>query len=275
MNSKNSLLLVDPDFDPANAAECVLLMRVTTDSFSYAIIDRNTRQLNAVYDYQQCDAPEAFSSRLKTDGYLAIPFKEVKASIFTESTIAIPDELYDASNLNDYAKFFAVEQSNNLYTQTVDDFGFKSIFTLSNKMDEALNSSLRNCRVFDQNAPVLAMAKHHAADSLLLDFTAGSFNAVYTRAGKLIFQKHFEVENSEEFNYYLLLIINQLKLRTAETAVFLTGIIHEDDAIYSCIAKYFKTINFTEAPAIDSDNRILDDMPAHYYSSLLALDLCG
>jgi len=275
MNSKNSLLLVDPEFDPANAADCVLLMKITTDSFSYAIIDRNTRQLNAVYDYQECgDTAEALSSRLKTDSYLAIPFQEIKASIYTESTISVPDELYETGNLNDYAKFFPVEQSNNLYTQKVDHFGFKSIFTLDKSMDETINSSLSNCRLFDQNAPLLALARHRSAEALGLDFTAGSFNAVYTKAGKLIFQKQFEIENSEEFNYYLLFIINQLKVNITDTAVFVSGIVHADDANYSCLAKYFKAIDFIDAPAIETDNKILDDMPAHYYSSLLALDLC-
>jgi len=275
MNSKNSILLVDPDFDPAAATDCILLIKITADSFSYAIIDSNTKQLQAVYDHQECqDVPAELLLRVKTDSYLTISFKEVKASVYTESAIAIPSELFSDQTLNDYAKFFPVAQSSNLYTQSDDSFGFKSIFTLSDVIDETINSLLSNCRIFDHSAPVLKMASGKTTSTFQLDFTAGSFNAVYTVGGKLIFQKYFETENAEEFNYYLLFIINQLKISAADTETFISGIIHQDDAYYTCIAKYFKTIHFHEAPALETNNKILDDMPAHYYSSLLALDLC-
>ncbi|RZK71865.1 MAG: DUF3822 family protein, partial [Pedobacter sp.] len=220
------------------------------------------------------DVPAELSQRLKTDSYLAISFKEVKASVYTESAIAIPSELFSDQTLNDYAKFFPVGQSNNLYTHSADGFGFKSIFTLSDMIDETISSSLSNCRVFDHSAPVLSMVSGKTANTLQLDFTAGSFNAVYTVEGKLIFQKYIETENAEEFNYYLLFIISQLKISTEVTEVYISGIIHQDDAYYNCIAKYFKTINFHEARALETNNKILDDMPAHYYSSLLAIDLC-
>jgi len=275
MNSKNSILLVDPDFDPAAATDCILLIKITADSFSYAVINSNTKQLQAVYDHQECrDVPAELSLRLKTDSYLAMSFKEVKASVYTESTIAVPSELFNDQTLNDYAKFFPVAQSNNLYTQSVDSFGFKSIFTLSDVMDKMIISSLSNCRIFDHSVPVLTMVSGKTASTLQLDFTAGSFNAVYTVEGKLIFQKYFETENAEEFNYYLLFIINQLKISAEVTEVSVSGIIDQDDAYYNCIAKYFKTIHFHEAPALETNNKILDDMPAHYYSSLLAIDLC-
>ena len=275
MNSKNSILLVDPDFDPANAANCILLVKITADSFSYAIIESDSRQLKAVYDHQECgDVATELSSRLNTDSYLSFPFKEVKASVYTEGTIAIPDELFDSENLNEYAKFFPAAGSNNLYTRSVDNFGFKSIFTLDELITESINSSLNNCALFDHHAPVLAMVGDKSSNALILDFTAGSFNALYTNSGKLIFQKYFETDNSEEFNYYLLFIINQLKIISEETEVFISGIIHQDDAYYNCIAKYFKSIAFSAAPGMDAENKILDDMPAHYYSSLLALDLC-
>ena len=275
MNNKNSLLLVDPDFDPAYPADRTLLLKLGSESFSYAIVDSDTKQLRAVFDHQECqDTAAAFSSRLKTDGYLSIPFKEVKASIFTENTISIPDELYDRETINQYAKFFPLAQGNNLYTHSPEGFSFKSIFTLNEDIEEAINSSLANCKVFDHQAPLLVLARDSSQSALIFDFTSGSFNAAYLNEDKLIFQKYFEIENTEEFNYYLLYIINQLKISTENTDVLIMGIIHKYDSNYKCIEKYFQSINFFEAPAIENDNKILDDMPAHYYSSLLALNLC-
>ncbi|TKC62469.1 DUF3822 family protein [Pedobacter hiemivivus] len=275
MDNKNSILLVDPDFDLNTAADCDLLLKITPDSFSYAIIDKGSRQLKAVYDEQECDnVPAMLAAKLKNDVYLTLAFKEIKAAVYTENSINIPNELFDPEQLNQYAKFFTEAPSNNLYTRPFKTFGFTSIFTLQQFTEETLAASLNNCKLYTQNAPVLALAAQNNKTSLLLDFTASSFNALYRTGEKLIFQNYYQTDNAEEFNYYLLLIVNQLNINTADTEIQLSGIIHSGDGYYQCIAKYFSDINFNLPPAKEIDHKILDDMPAHYYSSLLALDLC-
>ncbi|SMC59866.1 DUF3822 family protein [Pedobacter nyackensis] len=275
MDNKNSILLVDPEFDLNTAADCDLLLKITPDSFSYAIIDKQSKQLKAVYDEQECDnVPAILAIKLKNDVYLTLPFKEIKAAVYTENSICVPNELFDPEQVNQYAKFFAEEQSNNLYARPFSTFGFTSIFTLQKFTEETLENALNNCKMFAQNAPVLALAAQTKKTVLLLDFTASSFNALYTKAEQLIFQNYYQTDNAEEFNYYLLLIISQLNINTSNTEVYLSGVIHDGDDYYQCIQKYFHTINFNLPPAKEIDHKILDDMPAHYYSSLLALDLC-
>lgn len=275
MNSKNSILLIDPDFDPNSATDCDLLLKVGPDSFSYAIIDKSCNQVKAVFDQQECeDAGAAFATKLKNDGYLGLPFKAVKIALYTENVIAIPDELYDPAQLNVYAKYFSEEQSDTLYVQPVAGYGFTSIFNLSGFIENTLSASLAASKRYDHSAPLLALAKGKGPGSLLLDFTAGSFHVTCLQEGQLVFQRYFQVDNPEEVNYYLLLVISQLKLSNTATTVHLSGIIHEDDHNYQCVSKYFNQIRFHEATGNETDSRILDDMPAHYYSSLLALDLC-
>lgn len=275
MSHKNSILLVDPEFDPSTAPDCNLLLKITADSFSYAIIDKTTSQLKAVYDQQESDnISRDLSAKLKNDSYLNLPFKEIKVAVYTENSISIPNDLFDAQNLDQYAKFFTEEQSDNLYVRPFSSYGFTSIFTLHRFIDETLADSLLSCKLFDQVAPVLAMVKDQVRKSMILDFTAASFNVVITEGEQLIFRNYYEIAHAEEFNYYLLLIINQLQLNTKEMNVQLSGIIHENDHYYKCIAKYFKIISFNTPLSDQVDHKILDDMPAHYYSSLLALDIC-
>ena len=120
---------------------------------------------------------------------------------------------------------------------------------------------------------MLAIAEKITASTLILDFTVASFTALYLKDNQVVFQQAYEIADSEEFNYYLLLMINQLIINTTETAVQLSGIVHENDDKYNCILKYFKQLSFISIQG-NLDQQVLDDMPAHYYSSLLALDLC-
>ncbi|WP_316810772.1 DUF3822 family protein [Pedobacter heparinus] len=275
MDNKNSILLVDQEFDPNTTANCDLLLKITADSFSYAIIDKSSDQLKAVYDEQECEnVSQTLADRLKNDIYLTLIFKEIKIAVHTENNINIPSELFDPQQLAQYARFFTEEQSENLYTRPFPAFGFTSIFTLQQFTEETLSASLNNYKLYTQHSTVLALAAKSDTATLLLDFTAASFNAAYIINDKLIFQNHYQIENAEEFNYYLLLIISQLQLEPGNTELQLSGIIHEGNNHYRCIEKYFKTICFNLPPVKETDHSILDDMPAHYYSSLLALDVC-
>lgn len=274
-NSKNSILLVDPEFDPHTAPDCNLLLKITGDSFSYAVIDKSSKQLKAVFDHQNCeDTVSELALALKNDSYLKLPFREIKVSVYTPNTIAVPNKFFNPQDLNSYANFFSEDASGILYTRPFARFGFTSVFNLEQFTEETLDTFLSNAAKCEQNAPVLAMAPTIEGISLVLDFTAGSFNALLLADDKVIFQNSFQIENPEEFNYYLLLLIQELKLAPSLTTVSISGIIHQEDGYYACLNKYFKLIHFNLPPADDIDHAILEDMPAHYYSTLLALDLC-
>ena len=275
MSNKNSILLMDPEFDPGTAADCTLLLKITPDSFSYAIVNNTTKQLQAVYDHQEClDAGQVLATSVKTDANLSLPFAEIKASVYTLNSIALPDDLFDTAAIQTYTKFFSTVQSAQLYIQPSSAFSFKSVFNLPEAIEVTLNDYLAGCKRYDHTASVMNMAENTSSNTLIIDFTVGSLNAVLIKDQKFHFQHCFEFENKEEFNYYLLLMIEQLTIDKSSTQVVLSGIIHEDDANYHILNKYFSSLSFSNAVSDLTDYSLLEDMPAHYYTSLLALDLC-
>jgi hypothetical protein len=275
MNSKNSIILVDPDFDVDSADNCDLLIKVTADNFSYAVIDGSKNRLMVLYDHQECkNVLASLSNVLNEDQYFGIPFRTVKASVYTRNTIAIPNDLFDSEKLNIYAKFFSIAQSEQLHLQDLPGQEFTSIFNLDHDMEELLITNFGISKIFDHTAPLIALSTFVTEKHLTLDFTVGTFYAVLTDCGKLIFENCYDTVDTEEFNYYLLLIIHQLDLNKELIKVSVSGIIHEDDKKFEIIKQYFPNIIFNIPNAEKLDNKILDNMPKQYYSSLLALRLC-
>jgi hypothetical protein len=273
MNNNNSILLIDPAFDPATASSCNLLVKVGLDSFSYAILNKETNQVSAVFDEQECEnGAQKFAERLKTDSYLTLPYQEVKVAVHAQNAIAVPNDLYTKDSLNAHAQFFTEAPVGDLYTQTQHHFGFTTIFSIPKTTNETL-TSFTDGKKYSQHAGLLALAEKINDTTLLLDFSVGSFNALYIQNQQVVFQQCYEIDSQDEFNYYVLLMMNQLDINTKETNLYLTGIIHEGDDKYTCLLKYFSKADFIAA-SNDLDQQILDDMPSHYYSSLLALDQC-
>lgn len=275
MNSKNSIILVDPDFDVNSAEDCDLLIKVTADNFSYAIIDGSKNRLMVLYDHQECENVLAILCDVLNEGhYFSIPFRTVKASVFTRNTIAIPNDVFDSENLDAYAKFFSEPQSEQLHLQSLKGQEFTSIFNLDHAMEELLITRFGISKIFDHTAPLIALSNFITEKHLTLDFTVGTFHAILTDCGKLIFENSYEVEDAEEFNYYLLLILKQLSIDPGLTEISLSGIIHEDDKKFDVVKKYFSKIDFNTPNTEKLDNKILENMPNQYYSSLLALRSC-
>jgi len=273
MNNSNSILLIDPEFDPATATSCNLLVKLGSDSFSYAIINKLSKKIIAVYDEQECeDVMLKLTERFKNDTYLTLPYQEVKIAIPTPNSIAVPNVFYDDYSLKSHAKLFP-NLSDKLYTQLQPHFDFTSIFSVSKNLDSLLRQYLPTAKKLQENTGLITIAEQLKETSLLLDFSVGSFNAVFINNQQVVFQQCYEIEQIEEFNYYLLLIINQLEMDTKKTAVFLSGIVHESDEKHNCMLKYFNDVEFLNVDS-DLDQQILEDIPLHYYSNLIALNQC-
>jgi hypothetical protein len=274
MNMKNSILLLDPEFDPSTAPQCNLLLRITNDSFSYAIINQDSKSLKAVFDEQACsNMTRTLKAKIKNDPYLNYPYKEVKIAVATDNCVTVPNELYQPKDLGAYTNFFTEAPSKTLHIKNNADFNFTAIFNLQQKLEDELDLHFKTASKHEQSIAVLNLAAK-IQNGLLFDFTALSFTLIQVVDHKLSFKNTFEIENGEEFNYYLLLLLKQLNINLEQTPVYLSGIINENDQNYRILHKYFHQLHFSLPQNQEIDCTILEDMPAYYYSSLLAIDLC-
>jgi hypothetical protein len=277
MNNNNSILLVDPGFDPDTATNCDLLLKVTADSLSYAIVNTGNNRVEVLYDRQNFIHQQAeVGAAIQADPNLQLPFHQVKVCSYTINSIAIPNDFFKEELLDTYRPYFTDldNYSDDLHTAAVATQPFKTVFLLPRAIEDAINSSWPDAHRFEQSAPFLATPKPEQAHYLLLDFTAGSFYAMLVKDGALIFQNFYQTEDAEEFMYYLMLISRQLHLDPAQTDVLVSGIINSGDPQYQILAKRFRSVNLHTPGFQVLEETILEDMPAHYYTSLLALQLC-
>lgn len=277
MNNKNSILLEDQAFDPVSALNCNLLLRITADSFSYAIVNTLEDKIEVVYDCQGFEPTEKnLSATILGDPYLSLLFKQVKVGAYTSNIIAVPQDIYTPEVVEPYLKYFTDLQnySGSVYTASYSGQDFRSLFLLPAAIETTIKTHWRDARSFEQTASLLAINQIAESHQFYLDFTAGSFHAMLLEKGKMIFQNVFQIENPEEFHYYLLLLIRQLEISTNGTKVLASGILNEGDEQHSILLKYFTTVNLCKPPASSITNSVLEDMPPHYYTSLLALNLC-
>ncbi|RYG08847.1 MAG: DUF3822 family protein [Chitinophagaceae bacterium] len=273
--SNNSILLIDPSFEPANSTNLSLLVKIGTDTFSYAIIDSERKFVHVVYDEQECESGyEKLKERLKIDSYLRLAYANVKVATHTQNIIFVPKELFNENDVPLYTKFFADVDSENVYVQPSLQQSIHTIFSLPHSVEKVIQENWSNSVKMQQNAGLIELTAKINTNSLIIDFTVGSFQLFYIKDEKIAFTQSYQFEDVEEFTYYLLLIVSQLNINVKEINIKTCGIIHEGDAKWNLLIQYFNKVDFL-AISSNLDTNILDDMPAHYYTSLLSLLQCG
>lgn len=274
MNNK-SILLINPEFDPKHSQKLEILVKIGADSFSYAIIDEAQKLIYAVYDEQECeDGYRKFNERLKVDSYLKLSYKDVKVAAHTQHIVFVPNELCDAESAGINKGYFNTTGAENVYVQPCDQTAFTTIFSLPKAAEKVINERWPESRKLPATAGLQNLVTLFSKDTLVLDFTVKSFQALYLKQKQVIFQQSYEFEDVEELTYYLLLIINQLQIDTKNTAIKVCGIIHVDDEKWVRLKEYCEDLDFL---TIDTglNTNILEDMPKHYYTNLLSLYTCG
>jgi len=281
--NNNSILLIDPNFEPASSTNLSLLVKIGADAFSYAIIDDERKLVHAVYDEQECeDGYEKFNERLKHDAYLQLKYQHVKVAIHTQNIIFVPQELFESvteSVINEneiavYSKYFTDADSKRVYVQPSLQQNFYTVFSLPAPVEKLIDENWGDQQRLQQNAGLIELAAKLDQDSLIIDFTVGAFQLIYVKNNSVVFVQSYQFDGIDELTYYLLLIVGQLKINTGQTSIKVCGIIHQGDEKWNCLAKYFDSIELLILSS-DLDTNVLDDMPAHYYTSLLALQQCG
>ncbi len=273
--NNNSILLLDPAFDPQLSGQLSLLVKISTDTFSYAIIDDEKKLVYAVYDEQECDdGYQKFSERIKLDVYLKLPYQHVKVAAHTQNLICVPNQILANSDIAIQSAYFTDVDSDNIYAQPAMNSDFTTIFSFPKLAEQTINHCWPNNKKLPLNAGLVNLSHYFSEDTLIVDFSVKSFDIVYIKDKQVVFQQSYGFDNVEEFTYFLLLIVRQLQIDAPTTVVKTCGIIHQEDEKWNCLTQYFNKVEFLSLK-MDLNTDILEDMPKHYYTTLLALCTCG
>jgi hypothetical protein len=116
--------------------------------------------------------------------------------------------------------------------------------------------------------------KQNTGPSLYIDIHNKHIQIAYFKQSELSFYNIFDCINADEFNYFILNIIESLQLDIEQTSVILSGNVIKDDEYCQRVEKYFKNIRFADSRLIVNHPEIFNGVFSQTFFSLLTLDLC-
>ena len=265
---QNSILLVDKNFISDSSVSLNLLIQLTEDSFSYAVIEHESNMVRVIYSLQNEEIQsETVEKIFEEHLHLSKNFKAIKSSVRSPNFTFTPDELFTESSRKALEKLFDTTQ--HLHHAPHKELGIHTTFSTALDLEKILP---KQTNILSHLSPSLACIEKDKKDCLLLEFGSNSVSFLCLKDRKLQFQNHFMIDSLEEFNYFLLLVKQQLKLSKNEV-ILVQGLIDDDDDYFKCIESYFINVKINVIPT-QLFGELIEEMPAHYFNSLLSLQQC-
>ncbi|CAM4323114.1 DUF3822 domain-containing protein [Gillisia limnaea] len=237
-----------------NMNKLKLSIQVCLNGLSFLILDCEENQLvwHKKTTFQKEFNPAKILKEIELvyekEEFLQNPIEEVMLLFSNELYSIVPEEYFIEEEASNYLKFNTkilktdvvahdLIEVNNLVIVYIPFTNITNYFFDKYGEFEYKHS----ISVFAQ--AILSLEKSLLTKVYLNNYT-NSYDLVIVRNGKLLLSNSFTYDSAEDFIYYLLFTLEQLKLDPSEIDLILTGEISEESSFYQIVYTYIKNVQF-------------------------------
>ena len=278
------LYLSDGEVQSQLATKYSLLVHIGLETFQYVIIDEMHDQVKVLAEFEMpnitgpMEIIKAIEGLAESNRHFKFIYNSVKISFDTIDYTFIPADLYAEENRQDYRNYLNLTGSSDILVNNISSLEIKNVVAIDRELNAALHRIFQKPKVYNQATPFLNGIQQNInrEDDLVcfINIQERHFQVGLLKKFKLEFYNSFEYANADEFNYYLLNIIESLALQIEETPIVLSGKISETDEIYQRIKKYFPNIRFITSEYLKNFSDKLEEVLPHTYFALFSIGLC-
>lgn len=272
-----SIQLIDPSFQTQHSGKCDLLLEILPSAIQFAVVDKGQDQLKVLYRMEDFSVDAVnFKELTELAPTLQHHYRKVKVGIKSTKFTLIPEDLFDKSLLGEYAKFISNDEDDLILYNHIRSAKCMVVFTLPSKIIHLLRTQFHEPQFFHAAATNIEAgmkwAKVNDDTLFMLHLTESHLECTCFKEGKLTFFNIFPSRNADEFNYFLLNLINQLDFEMENTSWLLAGKWHQ--AYLNRLEKYSQQIIHNEESTFVKIEPPFDQLERPPFFSLTALSLC-
>jgi Protein of unknown function (DUF3822) len=277
------LAIIDESLQTTPPENCCLYVQIALPFVSYCLFDRIRNKYIALCEYRLPDdnTAEELTVLLHQDEILSVKgFYKTGVSVISQKFVLVPASIY---NVKDAAQLLATTSTLSddetlcadplKYTDVVNIYSIPS--SLASLIDECFpGSSIVHSGTILMESELLRN-KNNTEPSIAVNVRQGSYDICITTGNQLNYFNTFQNHSSEDFIYYLLFVMEQMKLNPEKTPVHFSGDIETKMASYLITAKYIRNILFENRPDAFEYSYGFNQTSSHSHATLLNHYLCA
>jgi hypothetical protein len=182
---------------------------------------------------------------------LQLKFDEVVVLYSNNTYTTVPSVLFDETKVSEYLKFNSKILSNDFIAfDQIESYGLVVVYipyvNINNYFFEKFGSFQYYHAVSVFLMDILPSAKHSQGTKMYLNVQEEQLDVIILEEGKLLLCNSFLFKTSEDFIYYILFCLEQLRLNPDTIPIILSGSIEKEDSNYVMLYTYIRNILFIE-----------------------------
>lgn len=276
----------DSSLDINNLSQYGLFLSIEDKNLRAVVIDETQKKCMLLEDYRfsgvgnRTETVNQLNSIYENHLVLKAGYwKEVVLIARTGGHSIVPNELFEPSQMESYLNLYPNQEGNTTiksfhYNETQTD----SVFHVENEYLDWVQKAYpsKTVSVVHQADAFLAGALKEAASEteIYICIENRYMNMVIIQGGKLLLNNRYYYHSPQDFVYYVLFAIDELKLDVETCLVKLYGEISKDSGIFNLLYKYIRQVDFGRKPTNLSFSYVFDEVLEHRYFDLYNAYLC-
>lgn len=281
-----TLRLQSERFDVQTLDEYHLILSVGRDAFKVCILDTNTHEIMLIEDYVFYGSPSmtevlsVFNSIYDAHLFLKANFwKKISVIIRDEPFTLIPNEFFEEDQLGKYLRWISpIPTTHFVYTCEQPTIDAKDVFLINQELLEWLQNvayAQKKVHFYHQSATFIEgiMNQHHLGQPLQVHIQVEkSYLLVVVKRNKVLeFCNMFHYKTAQDFIYFILLTLDELRLDPQNCQILLYGNIKQQSSIFDLLYRYTKNVQFAKEPIKNLQiGQNLEKLPHYQYFDILS-----
>jgi hypothetical protein len=266
----------DESFDPFDTVNYSLYVRLSETHVSWCILDNERNKFVAIESYASYLQEIAENIPL-----IKQPFSSVRLMIENNRSTLIPAPLFDPAEKESYLEFIHEKEDG---TETLYDhlqqLGIVNVYGGSAKLLEAGMEIFPGAKIFHHSTALIESLwmnykNRISRKKVFIHVRENDFDLLVFDGKQLNYYNAFHFQAPTDLIYYVIFVMEQLTLNPEETEVVLMGNIEKESELYDLLYRYIRNIEFIKRNTAFKYSYVFNEIPPHYFYSLLNLRLCG
>ena len=276
----------DKSFNTTPPLSCILIIQINLHDVAVAIYDIEKNKFIGLESYRLAGLKKddqiagELDQLIAKRSWLAKKFKQINVIYSNPVTTLIPQALFDKQEKDRYLNFnHPVQEESVTGINILKNAGAVSIFSIPVSLDKKIKSIWPGSALFHSSSVLIESLlinykNKTTGKTLFVQVNTDYFDVVYIKNSKLYLHNTFKFKSKEDFIYFLLATIEQLKLNPEEVNIVLSGQIDKSSIYYEMVYQYIRNNEFIERNETFNYSYLFDKLAHHKYYVLFNMLQC-
>lgn len=276
----------DDALNKSRSEEYKLSILLSQNGFSFTLFHPEINFFSglASFDYKGSKKINEYCTGLRklseNNEYLTLKYSDISILYETSKTTLIPFPVFSETDKEQFSTFnFNRNPEDVVMFDKLTNLEAYNVFLIPEEIQKILTSLFPGCKIHSHTSALIESTLLYCKNlpvkkRAFVNVRKTSIDIIITEGNKLLYQNSFSYMSKEDFIYYILLVLEQLKINPEEIDLNLSGLIEKDSKLFEIAFKYIRNVRFEKLSETFLYSYVIKEIPEHYFLNLININRC-